>query len=197
MAGTRTNALVAAGAAAFTMAGHLLVGDGSGEARVVSYVVSGVGFLGTGVIFKEGANIQGLNTAATVWCSAAVGILAGMGFADLSLVTVLAVIVTNATLRQLTYKLRPELKPQATDYHFELVCSGSDEGHIRALLLNDLDHARLTLTAVSREDLEQSGRVQVSADLKASSRCDDCLEKLVTRISLESSVTAVRWQITR
>lgn len=195
MAGTRTNALVATGAAAFCMAGHLIVGDNSGEGRVVSYVVSGVGFLGAGVIFKEGANIQGLNTAATVWCSAAVGVLSGMGFPQFSLVTALAVVLTNATLRPLAYKLRPELKPQAADYHLELVCSARDEGHMRALLVNDLDHARMTLNAVSREDLEQLDRVRVSAELKAPCRCDDALEKLVTRMSLESSVTAVSWRI--
>ena len=73
MAGTRTNALVAAGAAAFVIAGSLLVDDPSATGRVVSYVVSGVGFLGAGVIFKDSANIRGLNTAATIWCSAAVG----------------------------------------------------------------------------------------------------------------------------
>ena len=71
MAGTRTNALVAAGAAAFVMAGALIVGDAAAEARIVSYVVSGVGFLGAGVIFKESAQIRGLNTAARIWCSAA------------------------------------------------------------------------------------------------------------------------------
>ena len=76
MAGTRTNALVAAGASAFVMAGSLLVDDPSATGRVVSYVVSGVGFLGAGVIFKDSANIRGLNTAATIWCSAAVGVLA-------------------------------------------------------------------------------------------------------------------------
>lgn len=69
MAATRTNALVAAGAAAFTIAGQLIYGDPTNQARVVAYVVAGIGFLGAGVIFKEGANIQGLNTAATFWCS--------------------------------------------------------------------------------------------------------------------------------
>lgn len=53
MAGTRTNALVAGGAAAFAMSGCLISGDATAEARIVSYVVSGVGFLGAGVIFKE------------------------------------------------------------------------------------------------------------------------------------------------
>ena len=122
-------------------------------------------------------------------------VLSGMGFADFSLVTALAVILTNATLRPLTYRLRPELKPQPVEYRFELVCSARDEGHLRALLMNDLDRTRLTLNAVSREDVEQSDRVRVSADLKASCRCDDCLEKLVTRLSLETSVTAVSWRI--
>ncbi len=75
MAGTRTNALVAAGAAAFVMFGLLLDSDPSARGRIVSYVVSGVGFLGAGVIFKDGGNVRGLNTAATIWCSAAIGAL--------------------------------------------------------------------------------------------------------------------------
>ena len=157
--------------------------------------MSGVGFLGAGVIFKEGANIQGLNTAATVWCSAAVGVLSGMGFPQFSLVVALTVILTNTTLRPLAYKLHPELKPQATGYHLDLVCSSRDEGHMRALLANDLDHARMTLNAVSSEDLDQLDRVRISAELKAPCRCDDVVEKLLTRLSLENCVTAVSWRI--
>jgi putative Mg2+ transporter-C (MgtC) family protein len=67
MAGTRTNALVASGAAAFVMAGSMILGDPSSQGRVAAYVISGIGFLGAGVIFKEGATVQGLNTAATIW----------------------------------------------------------------------------------------------------------------------------------
>jgi putative Mg2+ transporter-C (MgtC) family protein len=77
MTGTRANALVAAGASAFVMAGSLLVDDPSATGRVVSYVVSGVGFLAAGVIFKDSANIRGLNTA-TILCSAAIGVPAGL-----------------------------------------------------------------------------------------------------------------------
>jgi len=79
MAGTRTNTLVAGGAAAFAMSGGLILGDAAAQARIVSYVVSGVGFLGAGVIFKESAQIRGLNTAATIWCSAAVGVITALG----------------------------------------------------------------------------------------------------------------------
>src|ERR1700749_4416014 len=76
-AGLRTNALVAAGATLFVL--YAVATEDSSPTRVASYVVSGIGFLGGGVILREGANVRGLNTAATLWCSAAVGVLAASG----------------------------------------------------------------------------------------------------------------------
>jgi putative Mg2+ transporter-C (MgtC) family protein len=64
-AGLRTNCLVAVGSAMFVMMGGLISGDGS-QGRVAAYVVSGIGFLGGGVILKDGFSIRGLNTAATL-----------------------------------------------------------------------------------------------------------------------------------
>src|ERR1700759_2397556 len=75
-AGLRTNVLVAVGAAAFVDLAMQLNGA-DGAVRVIAYVVSGIGFLGAGVIMKEGTNVRGLNTAATLWASAAVGSCAG------------------------------------------------------------------------------------------------------------------------
>jgi putative Mg2+ transporter-C (MgtC) family protein len=60
------------GAAAFSDLGLRLAGT-EGAVRIIAFVVSGIGFLGAGVILKDGAGIRGLNTAATLWCSAAVG----------------------------------------------------------------------------------------------------------------------------
>src|ERR1700760_2550668 len=76
-AGLRTNALVSLGAAAFVDFG--LRTGGPGSRQVMAYIVSGIGFLGAGAIMKEGVNVRGLNTAATLWCSAAVGAAAGAG----------------------------------------------------------------------------------------------------------------------
>src|SRR5258708_19561079 len=78
MAGLRTNTLVAIGAASFVIFEGLFPDDGS-PTRVAAQVVSGIGFLGAGIIFREGLQVSGLNTAATLWCSAAVGLLAGSG----------------------------------------------------------------------------------------------------------------------
>src|SRR4051812_34578794 len=77
-AGLHTNALVALGSAAYVIS-SVLVGDPSGPARVAGQVVTGVGFLCAGVIMHHGVTVRGINTAATVWCAAAVGVLAGFG----------------------------------------------------------------------------------------------------------------------
>jgi putative Mg2+ transporter-C (MgtC) family protein len=78
MAGLRTNTLVAIGAASFVIFESLFP-DNVSPTRVAAQVVSGIGFLGAGIIFREGLQVSGLNTAATLWCSAAVGLLAGSG----------------------------------------------------------------------------------------------------------------------
>jgi len=97
MAGLRTNALVALGSAGF-VAFSSVVGQGD-PTRVAAQVVSGIGFLGAGVILREGINVRGLNTAATLWCSAMVGTFAGGGFYALSLGAAVLVVVTNIAMR--------------------------------------------------------------------------------------------------
>ena len=71
LAGLRTNTLVALGAAIFVTYSRIVF-DNEGTARMAAQVVSGIGFLGAGVIFMEGLNVRGLNTAATLWCSVAI-----------------------------------------------------------------------------------------------------------------------------
>jgi uncharacterized membrane protein YhiD involved in acid resistance len=99
-AGLRTNCLVAVGSAMFVMMGGLIGGDGS-QGRVAAYVVSGIGFLGGGVILKDGFSIRGLNTAATLWCTAAIGTLAGLGYTTLCFIGTVAVLAANLLLRPL------------------------------------------------------------------------------------------------
>src|SRR6202161_2919663 len=92
-AGLRTNALVATGATLFVL--YSVAANDSSPTRVASYVVSGVGFLGGGVILREGFNVRGLNTAATLWCSAAVGVMAASGHLVFTLIATGAVIAIH------------------------------------------------------------------------------------------------------
>lgn len=92
-AGLRTNTLVAAGAAMFVLIDAMTTHNAT-PTRIASYVVSGVGFLGAGVIISNGVSIRGINTAATLWCAAAAGALAGSGYvwqAGLDTASVLAI----------------------------------------------------------------------------------------------------------
>jgi putative Mg2+ transporter-C (MgtC) family protein len=196
MAGTRSNALVAGGAAAFAMAGALIVGDAAAEARLVSYIVSGVGFLGAGVIFKESAQIHGLNTAATIWCSAAVGVVTALGYAPYATIIMAGVLLTNTALRPLAYILHSSISdqmPTEVCYHLELICRSQDESRLRSVLLQTVSPLPLVLYALRSED-RLSG-LMIDADLRLSGRNDEMLEQIVARLSLEESVSAVSWQL--
>ncbi|HEX7158672.1 MAG TPA: MgtC/SapB family protein, partial [Edaphobacter sp.] len=199
MAGTRTNALVAAGAAAFIMSGYLLEGDDpSARGRIASYIVSGVGFLGAGVIFKDGSNVRGLNTAATIWCSAAIGSLCGHGAIHLALALTLGVLLTNTVLRPLAYRLNPVLPdtaPLETLYEIRLSCKDSAVAHLRALLLTTIDRASATLLAIHSEEDEDTNLVHLRAELSTSGHNTEAIEQIVVRVSIEDAVVTAGWSV--
>lgn len=94
-AGLKTNALVAVGAAVFVSISMEFEGlQGVDLTRVLGQVVTGIGFIGAGVILHQGTTVKGLTTAATVWCSASAGCLAAVGFyEELAVLTVVIVFV--------------------------------------------------------------------------------------------------------
>ncbi len=198
MAGTRTNALVAAGASAFVMAGTLFVSDPSAAGRMASYVVSGVGFLGAGVIFKDGANVRGLNTAATIWCSAAIGVLSGFGHILLAALVAVAVLLTNTVLRPLAYRLHPVLpaaEPSEVLYEINLTCRGAEETHLRTLLLATITQSHATLQAIHSEDEDTSDRTRLRAEVATRGRQNEIVEQIALRLSIESGVTSLSWSV--
>ena len=198
MAGTRTNALVAAGAAAFVMCGLLLDNDPSARGRIVSYVVSGVGFLGAGVIFKDGTNVRGLNTAATIWCSAAIGALSGLGTLNLAVVLAAAVLLTNMVLRPLAYRLHPVLPdatPVETLYEIRLACRVSGAAHIRSLLLSTISSLPVTLQSIHGAQNEDTDETNIRAEVMTAGRNNEALEQVVMRLSIEDAVSNLSWSV--
>ena len=128
-AGLRTNVLVSVGAAAFVdLANHLTGADGS--VRVIAYVVSGIGFLGAGAIMKEGMNVRGLNTAATLWASAAVGSCAGADMLAQSAALTLFVLAGNTLLRPLVNAIdRIPLNEKTSEANYEIIVT-TDVGNV-------------------------------------------------------------------
>ena len=111
-AGLRTTIMVATGAALYVLLSVNLTVENGDPTRIIGQVVTGVGFLGAGIIFKEGINIRGLTTAATIWCSAAIGSMAAAGYYLETLIGVLAIVSINVILvpfdKWLATKKRPK-----------------------------------------------------------------------------------------
>ncbi len=170
-AGLRTNTLVCLGAAAFVDLGSTV---SPGSTQVVAYVVSGVGFLGAGAIMKDGANIRGLNTAATLWCSAAVGACIGAGeMLDAAFVTILLIAI-NMLLRPLSrYIDRRSLAAFQlhTLYRLRLTCSAEHQADTENQLTRAIAGRSLVLRQLRAEPVEGTGGSTILAILE--SRTED------------------------
>ncbi|MFC5474610.1 MgtC/SapB family protein [Paraherbaspirillum soli] len=199
MAGLRTNALVAIGSSLFVMV-SAFESDPQGATRIASYVVSGIGFLGAGVIMREGINVRGLNTAATLWCSAAVGVLCGLGHALEAAIGATAILGANVLLRGVSHMINQQDLHKATEveqvYRLSIVCRPDDEVQVRTLMLHMLNGMpHLVVQSLHSEDLPLGTQLEVRADLITSPSNHLQLEQIVSRVSLEKGVSAARWAV--
>jgi putative Mg2+ transporter-C (MgtC) family protein len=98
-AGIKTNTLVAVGAAAFALISEHGFGANSNPAQIAAGVVTGIGFIGGGVIMRQGKSVQGINSAATLWATASMGLALGQGFYPLAVALFLTILVTQFVLK--------------------------------------------------------------------------------------------------
>ena len=197
MAGIRTNVIVCMGACLFVMFSIL---DGSADrTRIAAQVVSGIGFLGGGVIIREGLNIRGLNTAATLWCTAAIGVLVSEGFILHAGIGTLMILVANTALRPLARRMynssANQLEDDEFNYAIYVKCWNKDEFHIRSLLMHMVNEEKIVLRNLESEDLVTEEKVTVKANVISIRKNDMCLEKIVNRIGLEEGVVSIGWEI--
>lgn len=194
MAGLRTNALVSLGSALFVSV-TILTSDPS-PTRVAAMVVSGIGFLCAGVIMRQGFSVIGLNTAATLWCSASVGVLCGMGGYVTAAVGSFLVIISNMILRRISWRLdaRQPAMNGATHYLLRIACSSARVSDVRLHVLTELSDGLLGLRALQSEQIEPD-KVEVRADLVSKGRADEEVERLVAKLAIASEVQGIRWEI--
>jgi len=199
-AGLRTQALVAMGAAAFVLFGSEL-GVGQGSLQIAAYVVSGVGFLGGGVILRQGLSVQGLNTAATLWCSAAVGCLAAGGLMVPALAMTALVLLVHLLLRPLG-----RLVDRAPDANAETIGAfvltvrilEEREQDVREMLSDALESPDVLVLAMSSHEEEVTssgpGDVVLEAELLIEGDAPEFLDAVTTRLSRDTGVRAMSWR---
>lgn len=193
-AGLRTNVLVAVGAAIFVdMANRL--GGTAGATHVLAYVVSGIGFLGAGVIMREEGNVRGINTAATLWGSAAVGACAG---ADLILEAIVAsvfVLAANTLLRPVVDRInRQPLGTQAVEvtntvYVIAPVARQKEALHELEAALEAAEYPTRDMVIHAFGD----DAVEIEAVLAATAVDGDRLESVIRKLSALECISQAFW----
>jgi putative Mg2+ transporter-C (MgtC) family protein len=194
--GLRTHVLVSVGAATFVDIGMHLNGN-AGATQIIAYVVSGVGFLGAGVIMKQGSSVWGLNTAATLWCSAAVGACAGADLAFEAIALTAFVLAGNTLLRPLVNAInRAPIEEGATEAIYEVRVTTKSENldEVRELLRDQLEAAHYPpkdIEAIERE----GGDVELIAVLVGTMADPNELNGVVSRLEACTPVGNASWDL--
>lgn len=191
-AGVRTNALVALGASSFVIFSQIFPGDVN-QARIAGQIITGVGFLGAGLIFRDGMKLKGINTAATLWCSAAVGMMCGVGYFHLAAILTVMVLILNLFLRPVINLLDARVLrgKAARNVKLRLVCRSDREEDLRALALRMLIQAGFRLVEVDSHPAEDGSGVEVILILSGPEGTEDVLEKTLALLAVEPGVTHV------
>jgi putative Mg2+ transporter-C (MgtC) family protein len=196
-AGLRTNMLVCVGAAIFVSLSFTMdrVAD---PTRIAAQVASGIGFLGGGVILREGLTVRGLNTAATLWCTAAVGTLAGGGLVLEALIATATVLVILIILRPLSNCIDNRAKITGkveTYYRFHVIGSEAVAPIVRSICLRHVNaQDGMLIQGISTSATNEPGKAAVAVEIFSSVRNDKYMNDLVQRLNIESGVVAARWE---
>jgi putative Mg2+ transporter-C (MgtC) family protein len=194
-AGLRTTVLVAVGAAAFSDLG-LGLGGPDGAVRIVAYVVSGIGFLGAGVILKDGASIRGLNTAATLWCSASVGTFAGAGRPAEAFGVAVFILAANTLLRPLVDWINRHPLADGTEAHYTVYasCDRVNVADVRDLLEEVLTRAGYPVRQIEIKSQSET-QVELEADLIPTTAVRTELDHAIAELERSTLVRVATWSV--
>ena len=194
-AGVRTHALVALGAALFVLFAPL-AGTPQEAARMAGQVITGIGFLGAGVLMRTGLTVHGLNTAATVWCTAALGVLCAAADYWSALLGTGAVMLVNLVFRpvsRMLTKFSTRQPPQAFHYSIKVSCDPGREAAISSLLTQLVAAGPFVVESLQQEPGTETSSILLT--LSAADYQSVQLEQITTRVSLEPGVRSVSWKL--
>lgn len=192
--GMTTHALVALGAATFTTLGALI--DSSSDVRMGGQVATGIGFLGAGLIMRDGGSVRGLSTAATVWATGAIGMLAGYGFVLEAAELTAFILLANVLLPRvgLYTRFADACRGRAL-YAIEVRCNARDEALLRSQIIQSAASQKLRLHSLESRSRDE-GHVEVEAIVSGAGPDDQRVEELVGQFSLLPHILLSRWTST-
>lgn len=190
MVGLRTNVLVCVGAFLFV---YLSFGISvSDQTRIAAQVVSGIGFLGAGVILRDGSKIKGLNTAATLWCVAAIGSLCASGLVLEATIGTLFVLLSNIILRLISLVIMGKIKANEKEkYTIRINCKKTKEEKVRANFAKIIDKNDLVLNSLERSEITEE---EIKLKAIMITRTPSKVEMVINKISTDPGVVSITWE---
>lgn len=190
MVGLRTNVLVCIGAFLFV---YLSFGiNTSDKTRIAAQVVSGIGFLGTGVILRDGNKIKGLNTAATLWCVSAIGTLCASGLLIEATIGTVFVLLSNIILRIASLFIMEKVKASLKEkYTIKINCKKEKEEKVRTNFAKIITKNDLVLTSFEKSEITE-GKIKLEAIIITS--IPNKVEMVINKISTDSGVISINWE---
>lgn len=195
-AGVHTSALVAIGAALFALLGPVVGTDS--ETRILANIVTGVGFLAGGVILRQGASITGLNTAGTIWATAAVGALAGIGQFAHAFMGAGAILLFNVALQPLVEAIEARAavaqeRHGEKTYRVQVVCDEAAIAEVRAAIVDAVKASKLNLRSISTGATDAGHEIRTELRLKH--RDDGVVERFAATLLQRPDVRHVTWRM--
>lgn len=186
--GLRTNVLVCLGSFLFVSMPVLI---GNNDIKMAAQVISGIGFLGAGVILKDGTNIRGLNTAATLWCDAAIGVLCGYGLIKEAVTGTTLILMANILLRYITLKITKYTSKKDKDYIIDIIVSKHKELIIRTMLAQEIDKEHLKINNMTTTKKEENSHIKIG--ISTDDKTEESIRNLVARIAVEPDVFSINY----
>ena len=187
--GLRTIILVSIGAFLFVRFSFNY--PNSDTTRIAAQVVAGIGFLGAGVIIKDNKSVKGLTTAATLWCSAAIGILCSANLLVEAATGTLFILFTNIILRTVNTKIE-HLHPDHNYilYSFEIICSENKEQEILKVFKQATKDTDSTINKIKSTEIE-SGNIKIDINILIKSDDGKVIDSIMKEVPSRKDVISI------
>ena len=192
--GLRMTVLVCLGSLMFTHASLSIVSGDVG--RIAAGVVSGIGFLGAGIIIQDDKkNITGLNTASTVWCSAAIGMLCAEGLVIEAIVGTAFILICNVSLRTVARSIST-IEPTKDGYHrysIKIAAKIKNMSKVRNDIVNFSESEHIFVEDINVVEKEES-KCTIIVNVRVPYRKLDFIEHLMNNMTLNDDVISLGWK---
>ena len=182
--GLRTNMLVSLGAFLFNYVTFCVITPD--QTRIVSQIVCGIGFLGAGVIIRDGDRVKGLTTAATLWCVAAIGVMTSCGLLLEAIIGTALVLISNVVFGYFSYIISEKVQnSQSEKCQFQITCDSRNEEYVRRLIMDFVSHNHLSIDSFDSSQEQDFSKIKLVLFMNLN-EAEDFSKRIMNDIMIQS-----------